>query len=72
MRSRAISPTARVVAATPCGANSAPSTCPAPPTYPANYLGALNAWTGQVTGLAVGGVPFAPQGGLLFVGDRDW
>ncbi len=65
-------PDGPVVAATPCGANSAPSTCPAPPTYPANYLGALNAWTGHVTGLAVGGVPFVPQGGLLFVGDRDW
>ena len=60
-----------VVAATPCGADSAPATCPAPPMYPANYLASLNAWTGQVTALAVGGVPFVPQGGLLFVGDHD-
>jgi hypothetical protein len=65
-------PDGPVVAATPCGADSAPAACPAPPKYPANYLAALNAWTGQVTGLAVGGVPFVPQGGLLFVGDRDW
>jgi hypothetical protein len=60
-----------VVAATPCGANSAPATCPAPPAYPANYLASLNPWTGQVSALAVGGVPFVPQGGLLFAGDRD-
>jgi hypothetical protein len=60
-----------VVAATPCGANSAPPTCPAPPAYPANYLASLNPWTGQVSPLAVGGAPFAPQGGLLFVGDDD-
>jgi hypothetical protein len=60
-----------VVAVTPCGANSAPATCPAPPAYPANYLGALNPWTGQVTALTVGGTAFVPQGGLLFVGGRD-
>ncbi len=60
-----------VVAATPCGANSAPATCPAPPDYPANYLASLNPWTGQVSPLAVGGAAFVPQGGLLFVGDDD-
>jgi len=60
-----------VVAVTPCGANSAPATCPAPPAYPANYLGALNPWTGQVTALTVGGTAFVPQGGLLFVAGRD-
>ena len=64
-------PDGPVVAATPCSANNAPATCPAPPTYPANYLASLNPWTGQVTALTVGGVPFVPQGGLLFVGDRD-
>ena len=56
-----------VVAVTPCGSNNAPSTCPAPPASP-NSLGSLNPWTGQVTALTVGGVPFTPQGGLLFVG----
>ena len=64
-------PNTPVVAVTPCGANSAPTTCPAPPTYPANYLGSLNPWTGQVAALKVGGVPAIPQGGLLFVGGRD-
>ncbi len=49
----------------------APATCPAPPAYPANYLGALNPWTGQVTALTVGGTAFVPQGGLLFVAGRD-
>src|ERR1019366_7546836 len=44
-----------VVAATPCGANSAPATCPAPPAYPANYLATLNVWTGQVQALDVDG-----------------
>ena len=60
-----------VVAATPCGSNRAPSTCPAPPAFPANYLGTLNPWIGEVTALQVGGVPFVPQGGLLFVGARE-
>jgi hypothetical protein len=60
-----------VVAATPCGSNSAPATCPAPPTYPANYLGSLNPWTGQVSALSVGGAPFIPQGGLLVMGDQN-
>ncbi len=60
-------PDGPVVAVTPCGSSSAPSTCPAPPTYPANYLGSLNPWTGQITALAVGGVPLVPQGGLLSV-----
>ena len=58
-----------VVAATPCGSNSAPATCPAPPAFPANYLASLNPWTGQVSALPVGGVPFVPQGGLLVAGD---
>ncbi|MGB6771541.1 MAG: hypothetical protein WBF51_06000, partial [Candidatus Dormiibacterota bacterium] len=44
-----------LVAATPCGANSAPATCPAPPSYPANYLATMNPWTGQVTALKTAG-----------------
>ena len=35
-----------LVVATPSGTNSAPATCPAPPTYPANYLATVNPWTG--------------------------
>jgi len=64
-------PDGPVVAATPCGANSAPATCPDPPKFPPNYLGSLNPWSGQVTALSVGGVPFVPEGGLLFVSDRQ-
>ncbi len=60
-------PRGPVVAATPCGANSAPATCPAPPAYPANFLASLNPWTGEVSPLAVTGAPSVPQGGLLFV-----
>lgn len=56
-----------VVAATPCGANSAPGTCPAPPAYPANYLATLNSWTGVVTALPTVGAVYTPEGGLLFV-----
>jgi hypothetical protein len=55
-----------MVAATPCDANSAPATCPAP-NYPANYLATLNPWTGQVTAVTVVGAAYTPQGGLLFV-----
>ncbi len=51
-----------VVAATPCGSNSAPGTCPAP-GFPANHLASLNPWTGQVTALPVGGCPSSPRVG---------
>lgn len=63
-------PAGPVVAATPCAANIAPATCPAPRAFPANDLASLDPWTGRVTALRVGGVPFVPQGGLLFVDDR--
>ena len=56
-----------LVVATPCGANSAPAICPAPPSYPANYLASLNPWTGQVSSVVTEGVAYTPQGGLLFV-----
>jgi len=55
-----------LVAATPCGANDAPATCPAP-GFPANFLASLNPWTGVVTAVTVQGAAYAPQGGLLFV-----
>jgi hypothetical protein len=60
-----------VVAVTPCGSNAAPSTCPAPPQFPANYLGTLNPWTGQVDPLTTTGAAIVPQGGLLFVPQGD-
>jgi hypothetical protein len=53
--------------ATPCGSNSAPATCPAPPSYPANFLATINPWSGQVAAVAVEGAVFTPQGGLLFI-----
>jgi hypothetical protein len=56
-----------LVVATPCGSNSAPSTCPAPPTFPTNYLATLDPWTGQVTAVTTSGAPYTPQGGLVFV-----
>ena len=59
-----------IVAVTPCGSNAAPASCPAPPTYPANYLGVENPWTGNIQQLNVTGATFTPQGGLLFVAPR--
>lgn len=56
-----------IVAVTPCGNNLAPSPCPAPPQFPANYLGSLNPWTGAITPVPVSGANFVPQGGLVFV-----
>ncbi len=52
-----------IVAATPCGANSAPATCPAPPSYPANYLATLNPGTGEVTAVTIERAAYTPQGG---------
>ncbi len=56
-----------MVAATPCGSNNAPATCPMPPTYPANFLATLNSYTGKVSQVTVVGAAYVPQGGLLFV-----
>jgi hypothetical protein len=54
------------VAATPCGANDAPSTCPGP-GFPANFLGQLNPDTGAIMPVTVAGAAFEPQGGMLFL-----
>jgi len=53
-----------LVAVTPCDADNAPATCPAP-GFPANYLGALNPWTGHISKLPVRGEALHPQG-MLF------
>ena len=58
-------PGTAVVAVTPCNANSAPATCPAP-GFPANYLGQLNMYNGQITPLKLHGASLHPQG-LIFV-----
>ena len=60
-----------LVAATPCGSNSAPGVCPGP-GFPANYLATLNPWTGHVSAVNVTGSAFTPQGGLLFVPGFAW
>ncbi len=60
-------PGAEYVAVTPCAANSAPSTCPAPPQYPDNYFGVVDPYTGTITAVPVQGAALAPQG-MLFVG----
>jgi hypothetical protein len=51
---------------TPCNANSAPATCPAP-KFPANYLGTLNLNTGQLTPVNLHGHTLHTQS-LAFVG----
>jgi hypothetical protein len=61
------SPGTAFTAVTPCNANSAPSTCPAPPTYPANYLGTINLSTGKISSVPLNGPALHPQG-LLFAG----
>ena len=55
------------VSVTPCNANNAPSTCPAPPQFPANYLGVLNMSTGQLTPVTLHG-PTVHTQSLEFVG----
>ena len=50
---------------TPCDANNAPATCPAP-GFPANYLGQLNMFTGHITRVPTRGVGLEPQG-MIFV-----
>jgi len=59
-------PGAIFVAVTPCDANDAPATCPGP-GFPANYLGQLNPWTGNISQVSLSGPTFEPKG-LIFVG----
>jgi hypothetical protein len=53
------------VAATPCDANNAPATCPAP-GFPPNYLGELNPSTGAIARAPLTGPAVAAQG-MLFL-----
>jgi hypothetical protein len=53
------------VAVTPCDANNAPATCPGP-GFPANYLGQLDMFTGQISPVSVHGAALHPQG-MIFV-----
>jgi hypothetical protein len=52
-------------AVAPCNANSAPTVCPSPPTYPPNSLGTINLKTGAVGTVTINGV-VSPKG-LIFV-----
>jgi len=53
------------VAVTPCDANNAPATCPAP-GFPPNYLGSLNPWTGHISRVPITGPSPEPQG-MIFI-----
>lgn len=53
------------VAVTPCDANGAPATCPGP-GYPANYLGQLDMYNGQITHVRTHGASLEPAG-MIFV-----
>jgi hypothetical protein len=55
------------VAVTPCDANGAPATCPAP-GFPPNYLGSLNPWTGQISRVSISGPNPEPQGMIFIAG----
>jgi hypothetical protein len=60
-------------AVTPCDSNNAPSTCPGP-GFPANYVGQVNPWTGQLTTVPLSGATLEPQG-MVFVaagGKKGW
>ena len=58
-------PGTALVAVTPCDAGNAPATCPGP-GFPANYLGQLNMYTGQITPVKLRGASLHPQG-MIFV-----
>ncbi len=62
-------PGAEYVADTPCDENSAPATCPAP-GFPANFLGELNPFTGEITQVDLNGPTVEPQGMLYLPGAR--
>jgi hypothetical protein len=53
------------VAVTPCDANDAPATCPAP-GFPPNYVGMLSPWTGHVSRVILSGPRVEPQG-MMFI-----
>lgn len=50
---------------TPCGANSAPATCPAP-GFPANYLATTNMKTGALTPVKLTGPALVTEG-MIFI-----
>jgi len=63
--SRLFWPGTAFVAVTPCDENGAPATCPGP-GFPANYLGLLDMYNGQITKVELHGGTLHPQG-MVFV-----
>ncbi|MBV9838727.1 MAG: hypothetical protein JO156_11430 [Solirubrobacterales bacterium] len=59
-------PGTEIASVTPCNANAAPTTCPAPPKWQPNYLGKVDMSTGTVATIPVHGITIQPKG-LLFV-----
>jgi hypothetical protein len=59
-------PGTEIVSVTPCNANAAPTTCPAPPKWQPNYLGQVDMSTGSITKIPVRGITIQPKG-LFFV-----
>jgi hypothetical protein len=53
------------VAVTPCDANNAPATCPGR-GFPANYVGHLDMYNGQISRVSLRGATLHPQG-MIFV-----
>lgn len=56
---------------TPCNANSAPATCPAP-GFPANYLATTNMTTGALTPVPLAGPVLRTKAMIFVSGNRDW
>ncbi|HEY2655436.1 MAG TPA: hypothetical protein VGI55_06585 [Solirubrobacteraceae bacterium] len=59
-------PGTEIASVTPCNANAAPTTCPAPPKWVPNYLGQVDMSTGAIAKIPVRGVTMQPKG-LFFV-----
>jgi hypothetical protein len=59
-------PGTEIASVTPCNANAAPMTCPAPPKWKPNYLGQVDMSTGAIATIPVHGITIQPKA-LLFV-----
>jgi hypothetical protein len=55
-------PGTEIASVTPCNANAAPMTCPAPPKWVPNYLGQVDMSTGAIAKLPVSGITIVPKG----------
>jgi hypothetical protein len=59
-------PGTEIASVTPCNANAAPTSCPAPPKWQPNYLGRVDMSTGTVAAIPVHGITMQPKA-LLFL-----